>query len=164
VERLTNLGALIEEAATKSDVIQDPETDCKAVGIPHSVWFRLLALYRDKQEGNKTYRELQVLREIAGVTAETLRTVDEWLGHASTREAAMEALWRLRRILEAAGYTMPLEHLEWRGQIIRAMEDAGVGLGDDGVVRLRQPEDKYWAPATGAPIKELLQNAVQHTI
>jgi hypothetical protein len=55
---------------------------------------------------------------------------------------------------------MPADNLEWRGQIIRAMEEAGIGLGEDGALRLRQSEDKYWEAATGAPVKEILQNAV----
>jgi len=159
LQRLENLGALIEEAAAKGQVYGLPENQW--VGIPHSTWFRLLTIYRTKQEGEKVYAELRRLRELAGIAAETLRTIDNWLGHASTREAAMEALWRFRRILEAVGFPMPLDHLAFRGQIIRAMEESGVGLGEDGVLRLRQPTDKYWEPASGSPVKELLQTAVQ---
>jgi hypothetical protein len=112
-----------------------------------------------RQEGQELYTELHALREIAGITAETLRTVDGWLGHASTREAAMDSLWRLRRILERVGFTMPLEHLEWRGQIVRALEEAGLGIGSDSAIRIRQPNDKYWQPATGPRVKEVIQNA-----
>ena len=161
LERLAKLGTLVEEAAAKSQVVGAQDGCPKTMGLPQSVWFRLLAVYRDKQEGCRVYQELQALREVAGITAETLRTIDNWLGSASTREAAMEALWRLRRILEALGYTMPLEHLAWRGQIIRAMEEAGLGLGADGAIRFRQPQDKYWEPATGALVKEVLENAGQ---
>jgi hypothetical protein len=118
-------------------------------------------VYCDQREGRRSYQELQALREVAGITAETLRTVDDWLGNASTREAAMDALWRLRRILEGLGYRMPLEHLAWRGQVIRAMEEAGLGLGVDGALRVREPHDRYWEPATGAVVKEMLQGAAQ---
>jgi hypothetical protein len=164
-ERLATLGALIEEASSKAQILGEPDDPwpCNSTAIPRSLWFRLLGFYRHKQEGDKIYEELRRLREVAGIAAETLRTVDNWLGHASTREAAMEALWRLRRILESVGFPMPLEHLEFRGQIIRAMEESGVGLGEDGVLRLRRPDDKYWQPASGAPIKEILDTAVQQT-
>jgi hypothetical protein len=161
VDRLTKLGALIEEAAAKSRSIGDSEWT--TVAIPDDTWFRLLAIYRGKEEGNQVYRELHRLRQIAGITAQTIQTIDNWLGHAGTREAAMDSLWRLMRILEAAGYKKSLEHLEWRGQLVRAMEDAGVGVGNDGTLRVRQAEDKYWESATGAPVKEILQGTQQAT-
>jgi hypothetical protein len=152
-ERLTQFGAMLEDAAARSRV-------CYAtVALPQDAWFGLLSIYRVRQEGQELYTELRSLRELAGITAETLRTVDEWLGQASTREAAMDALWRLRRILERVGFKTPLEHLEWRGQIVRALEEAGLGVGTDGAIRVRQPKDKYWQPATGPLVREVLQNA-----
>jgi hypothetical protein len=162
LERLEKLGALIEEAGSKAQVYGLP--DNQWAGIPAPVWFRLQSLYLLKQEGEKGYQELRRLREVAGIAAETLRTVDNWLGNASTREAAMEALWRFRRILEAVGYPMPLEHFQFRGQLTRAMEESGVGLGVDGVLRLRQPTDKNYEPASGPPVKEILQAAVQQAV
>ena len=155
LERLAKVGTLVEDAAAKCGYVGECE-ECQNVSLPHDVWFRLLAFYRDRQEGRQVYSELQTLQEIAGIAAETLRTVDDWIGHASTREAAMEALWRLKRILERAGFKVPLEHLEWRGQIIRAMEEAGLGLGEDGAIRVRQPSDKYWQPASGPLVTEIL--------
>jgi hypothetical protein len=154
-ERLAQLCAMLEDAAARSRMLRD----CTTVALPQDAWFRLLAVYRVRQEGQELYTELHALREIAGITAETLRTVDDWLGHASTREAAMDSLWRLRRILERVGFKMPLEHLEWRGQIVRALEEAGLGIGSDSAIRIRQPNDKYWQPATGPRVKEVIQNA-----
>lgn len=159
LERLEKLGVVIEEARSKAQVYGLPENQW--AGIPAPSWFRLLTLYLTKEEGEKTYEELRRLREVAGIGAETLRTLDNWLGHASTREAAMESLWRFRRILESVGFPMPLEHLAFRGQIIRAMEESGVGLGEDGVLRLRRPIDRYWEPASGPPLKEILQTVAQ---
>jgi len=159
LERLTKFGALLEEAAAHSRSIGDP--NWTAVAIPEDNWLRLLAVYRGKQEGNQVYRELQILREIAGITAQTLRTIENWLGHAGTRESAMDALWRLARILEAAGYKIPTEGLEWRGQIVRAMEEAGIAMGEDGALRVRQPEEKNWQAATGPLLKDLLLAARQ---
>lgn len=154
-EHLMMLGAILEEAAARSTALPD----CSTVAVPQPEWFRLLGVYRVRQEGHQLYAELHALREIAGITAETLRTVDDWMGHASTREAAMDSLWRLRRILERVGFKMPLQHLEWRGQIVRALEEAGLGIGPDGAIRVRQPNDKYWQPATGRLVREILQSA-----
>lgn len=153
----TKLGALIEEGAAHSRSIGDPQWT--AVAIPEDIWFRLLAVYRGKQEGNTIHRELQLLREVVGITAQTIRTVENWLGHAGTRESAMDSLWRLARILQAAGYGIPMEGLEWRGQLVRAMEQAGIALGEDGALRVRQSEEKYWLPATGPLVKDLLHAA-----
>jgi hypothetical protein len=151
-ERLTMLGAILEEAAARSTPLPESST----VAVPRPDWFKLLGVYRVRQEGLQFYAELHALREIAGITAETLRTVDDWMGHASTREAAMDALWRLRRILERFGFILPLQHLEWRGQIVRALEEAGLGVGADGAIRVRQPQDKYWQPATGRLVREII--------
>ncbi|HET9184345.1 MAG TPA: hypothetical protein VFP59_19660 [Candidatus Angelobacter sp.] len=154
-ERLIMMGAILEEAAARSTALPD----CSMVAIPQPEWFRLLGVYRVRQDGLQLYAELHALREIAGITAETLRTVDDWMGHASTREAAMDSLWRLRRLLERAGFKMPLQHLEWRGQVLRALEEAGLGIGPDGAIRVRQPSDKYWQPATGRLAREILRSA-----
>jgi hypothetical protein len=161
LDRLTKIGALIEQAAAKSRCIGDPEWT--TVAVPDDTWFQLLAAYRGQEEGNQVYRELHILRQVAGITAQTIQAVDNWLGHGGTRESAMDSLWRLMRILEGAGYKRPLEHLEWRGQLVRAMEEAGIGVGDDGLLRVRQPQDKYWEPATGAVVKEILQATQQTT-
>jgi hypothetical protein len=154
--RLAILGSLIERAAAQSREESNDANELVGVSLPSSVWFQLLSCYRTRSDGQTIYEELKLLREIAGITVETLRSVDDWLGHASTREAAMESLWRLMRILERAGFQVPHEHLAWRGQIIRALEEAGLGLGDDGRVRLRSVSDKYWEPASGPLIIELL--------
>jgi hypothetical protein len=146
------LGAILEEAAARSTALPD----CSMVGVPQPEWFRLLSVYRVRQDGFQLYAELHALREMAGITAETLRTVDDWMGHASTREAAMDSLWRLRRILERVGFKLPLQHLEWRGQLVRALEEAGLGVGADGAIRVRQPQDKYWQPATGRLVREII--------
>jgi hypothetical protein len=157
LDRLTKVGALIEQAAAKSQCIGDCQWT--TVAIPDDTWSQLLKVYRGTEGGNPVYRELQLLREVAAITAQTIRTVDAWLGESGTREAAMDALWRLMRVLGAAGYKKPLEHLAWRGQLLRAMEEAGIGMGDDGNVRVRQPEDKPGEPATGTLVKEILQAA-----
>lgn len=160
LDRLTKLGAVIEEASAHYYSNGKCDLEPQAVSIPLRTWARLLGIYRQKEEGLQVYRELQLLREITGITADTLQTVDNWLGQAGTREGAMDSLWRLRRILEAAGYKMPTENLKWRGQLVRAMEEAGIGLGEDGAIRVRQAGDKNWQPATGALVKEL-HNGVQ---
>lgn len=159
LDHATKIGAVLEEAAANSHCVGDPQWT--TVAIPEDIWFRLLAVYRGKQESNSIYSELQLLREIAGITAQTIRTIENWLGHAGTRESAMDSLWRLARILQAAGYRIPMEGLEWRGQLVRAMEQAGVALGEDGALRVRQSEEKYWLPATGPLVKDLLHAARQ---
>lgn len=81
--------------------------------------------------------------------------IEEWLGSASTRQAAEESLWRLRRALERAGYDMRPATLAYRGSLLRALSDVGIGMDDEGVLRFRQYEDKAWQHPTGEEIKEL---------
>lgn len=109
--RATSLGVLLEEVAGAAEGLGDGDNPHKFMTVPSGAWFRLLAFYRSQQEGHDMHRELKALRELAGITGETLRAVDNWLGNCGTRQAAMDSLWRLQRILERAGFPMPLEHL-----------------------------------------------------
>lgn len=86
-----------------------------------------------------------------GVAVEMLQTVDDWIGMASTRQAAVDAMWRLRRTLQRAGFRVHVrDDLRWRGSILRALEQAGLGVGEDGIlVRVRMPDDQPWQHASG---------------
>jgi hypothetical protein len=161
--RLARIGCLLEEAASKAHSVASDSGCFTSVAVPEPVWSRLLAAYRTKQEGWQIYRELQLLRELAAITADTLRTIENWLGNAGTREGAMDSLWRLARVVQGFGYELPVENLTWRGQLVRALEEAGLGIGPDGVIRVRQAKDKYWQPATGPAVKTLLEHATQPT-
>jgi hypothetical protein len=161
LDRLTRLGTLIEEVSAKATVIGKEGACCRSVVMVESVWLKLLASYRARQEGCGVYRELHLLRELAGITADALTTIDNWLGSAGTREAAMDALWRLARILQGMGYELPHDNLRWRGQLARALEEAGLGIGSDGALRVRRPEDKYWEAATGPLIKTIVEHIPQ---
>jgi hypothetical protein len=160
MERLTRLGALVEEVAAKAHAAANDSNYCRRVTVPEDLWLKLLANYRGKEEGCAVYHELQMLRELAGITADTLVTVENWLGSAGTREGAMDSLWRLARILKGMGYALPLDNLQWRGQLARALDDAGLGLGSDNTIRIRQPQDRYWGAATGPAVKTILQGTV----
>jgi hypothetical protein len=101
--RLAALGTSIERAATEVREERNDAHGLVSVSLPSQVWFQLLSCYRTRSDGQTIYEEVKLLREIAGVTVEALRCVNDWLGYASTQEAAMEALWRLTRILEYWG-------------------------------------------------------------
>lgn len=156
--RLARLGCLLEEVAAKAHLITSENGCYRSVLIPEDIWSKLLAAYRSKQEGWQLYRDLYILRQLAAMTADTLRTVENWLGNAGTRESAMDSLWRLARFVQGLGYELPIENLTWRGQLVRALEQAGLGIGADGAIRIRTSSDKYWQPATGPEVKTLLQN------
>lgn len=159
--RLARLGCVLEEAASKAHPVIGENGCYNSIVLPENIWSKLLTVYRNKQEGWQLYRELNALRELAAMTADTLRTVENWLGSAGTRESAMDSLWRLARHVQGLGYDLPVENLTWRGQLVRALEEAGLGIGADGTIRLRQSTDKYWQPATGEDIKSVLQRGIQ---
>jgi hypothetical protein len=75
----------------------------------------------------------------------------------------MDSLWSLTRILQSLGWELPTDNLCWRGQLVRAMEEAGIGLGDDNVIRVRLPENRPWQPASGPAVKTLLKCLPQHS-
>lgn len=99
-------------------------------------------------------QRVKVLEAVCALAVETLTTVDDWQGHASTRQAAVDALFRLSRALQRAGFPSRVtDDLRWRGSIIRALEQAGVGLDEDGVaVRVRMKRDQPWQHASGPVI------------
>lgn len=160
--QLARLGCVLEEAASKAHPVAGENGRYQIISLPENVWSKLLSFYRDKQEGWELYRELRLLRELAAITADTLRTIENWLGGAGTRESAMDSLWRLARRVQGLGYNLPLENLTWRGQLMRALEEAGLGIGADGAIRLRRSTDKYWQPATGEEVKSVLQRGTQN--
>ncbi len=103
---------------------------------------------------------LKLLEAIGSIAADALRTIDTWLGQASTREAAMDAIWRLRRALGTAGFADPIHHdLDWRGSLLRAMDRAGIGCGEDDEIRVRLARDRSWMFATGPRVRDLLVSA-----
>jgi hypothetical protein len=103
---------------------------------------------------------LKLLEALASIAVDALRGIDNWLGQASTREAAMDAIWRLRRALETAGFADPIHHdLDWRGSLLRAMDRAGIGCCEDDEIRLRQARDRTWMLATGPRVRDLLVSA-----
>jgi hypothetical protein len=80
---------------------------------------------------------LKKLETLAQVAAETLTVIDDWLGHASTREAAEDSMRRLWRALQAVGFNRNVrDNLGWRGSLLRAMDRAGIGCGGDDEIRL----------------------------
>jgi hypothetical protein len=72
----------------------------------------------------------------------------------------MDAIWRLRRALETAGFDDPIHHdLDWRGSVLRAMDRAGIGCGEDDEIRLRSYGDRSWMSATGPRVRDVLRSA-----
>jgi hypothetical protein len=101
---------------------------------------------------------IKSLENLAQVAAETLTTMDEWLGQASTREAAEDSMRRLWRALQAAGFSDRIrEPLGWRGVLLRAMDRAGIGYGEDDEIRIRTALDRPWMWATGPRVRDPLE-------
>ena len=88
------------------------------------------------------------------VAADTMQVINEWLGSASTREAAYDSMWRLDRTLRQAGFPPKREPLEWRGLVLAALEKEGFGADDDNSVRVWA--GPRWARPEGKPLWEIL--------
>lgn len=105
---------------------------------------------------------LESLEKVAQVAAETLTTIEDWLGQASTREAAEGSIRRLWRALQAAGFGDQIrEPLGWRGVLLRAMDCAGIGYGEDDEIRIRSALDRPWMWATGPRVRDLLEDIAE---
>ena len=93
--------------------------------------------------------------------ADAIQAVDEWLGQASTRQFAVDALWRARRALEAAGVPVSVRHeagAGWRGSVFRALERCGLGwTGHEDQIRFRLAGQPNWADAAGPELGKWLE-------
>lgn len=108
----------------------------------------------DRAEAN-----LAAMQEALKVCAETWMTVDEWLGQASTRQAAMDALHRMRNALMRAGVDVNdsiRDNISWRGSLLSAMDRAGIGLAKDNEIRMRLVSDPNWDHASGPKLLDHL--------
>lgn len=77
--------------------------------------------------------ERDQLRAVAKATRDTLTVIDEWLGMASTREAAIDSMRRLERLLSAVGFEYTWKGiLDWRGSLIDELWQACFYVGPDG--------------------------------
>lgn len=99
---------------------------------------------------------LDLLHLVVFTAAQTLETVDRWLGHASTHNAAMDALWRLRRALWGIGLNGVRDDMDWRGSLIEALERAGFRAGEDGDIREVLPWQPGWQFGQGRSLSEVL--------
>ena len=70
--------------------------------------------------------EVKRLKNLCIIASQTMTVIDEWLGSASTRQAATDSMWRLNRVLEQNGFPYENKHiLDWRGSILHELNDAG---------------------------------------
>ena len=76
--------------------------------------------------------ERDELRAVAKATRDTLTVIDEWLGMASTREAAIDSMRRLERMLSAVGFEYIWKGiLDWRGSLVDELWNARFYAGPD---------------------------------
>lgn len=80
-----------------------------------------------------TEAERDELRTIAQATRDTLTVLDEWLGMASTRNAALDSMRRLGLMLGRVGIKYDWRHiLDWRLSLIEELWQARFYSGPDG--------------------------------
>jgi hypothetical protein len=100
------------------------------------------------------------LRKIATSAYEAMLVIEEWLGNASTRQAAMDALWRLHKRFQQIGLNQGYRlgqnwsPLDWRGCMGKALSDVGFGLSDEAPPQIRQLVSTW--DASGRTLGEVL--------
>lgn len=88
---------------------------------------------RQRSEIDMLRAERDQLREVAKATRDTLTVIDEWLGSASTRHAAVDSMRRLERLLSAVGFEYTWKGiLDWRSSLIDELWQARFYSGPDG--------------------------------
>jgi hypothetical protein len=109
--------------------------------------------------------EVAQLRNLCDVANSAYSTVDEWLGQASTYQAAKDALWRMGRALRQAGYeTDHKNNLDWRGSILKELNDAGFYPSTNDPYHATAPDFVYDPDAPKAIPARVFGNAKGPTI
>jgi hypothetical protein len=79
-----------------------------------------------RTENEKLHQRVVELEQICQVANDALSCIEEWQGMASTKQAAYDSLWRLHRALQSAGWEYNWkDNLDWRGSILKELNDAG---------------------------------------
>lgn len=95
--------------------------------------------------------------------AKAFSAVDEWLGQAATRQAALDAMWRAMRLLNAAGFSVSRrDALDWRGALVEELWDAGFYQGRDGLMHFDPEKQRRFGDAEGPTLKEVGEFFRQH--
>lgn len=116
---LDEISRLQEEIRALRSLLPEVETVEEAQEI-FSQWASAYAAFDNLEKENET------LRGICQTARDTLGEIDDWLGSASTRQAAMDSLWRLQRRLQQAGFTYNWRNaLDWRHVTLKELNDAG---------------------------------------
>lgn len=100
---------------------------------------------------------LSAERKALDASAVAFAVIDEWLGHAGTRQTALDAMLRAVRELKARGYDpKPSRILDWRGSLIRELNEAGFYNGPDDLMHYDPAGLHVTGNATGPTLKELI--------
>lgn len=120
---------------------------------------------RDGWEADEIERlrvENETLKGICQATRDTLGTIDDWLGSASTQQAAKDSMWRLQRRLQQAGFEYSWRNaLEWRHVTLKELNEAGFFNSPD-FFRYDPTADKekpyrVYGNAQGVTLKEFVE-------
>jgi hypothetical protein len=117
-----------------------------SISIPIGIFDRIRTFLGQQKLGHDTATMRFLLRPLRLPQEAHTKCSTCESGALMAKESGAETsyLCYLSRLLQAMGYKLPTENLEWRGQLSRALAEAGLGLGEDGQIRVRLPEDKYW--------------------
>jgi hypothetical protein len=113
-----------------SDLIHDLETASQETGsdMPRLGSRKELIEARNVLQDRFASIEMRnkQLEDVCCVANQAYSCVDEWWGSASTKQAARDSMWRLGRALRQAGYdTDYRDNIDWRGSILKELNDSG---------------------------------------
>lgn len=106
--------------------------------------------------------ELAALRHLASIAQDAATQFEDWIGSASTRNATIDSMYRLSRALAKAGYpSNSTRCLNWRGSLLRELNDAGFFFCEEKEAFVFDPEARKGPPyrthgnAVGPTLKEV---------
>lgn len=106
----------------------------------------------------------EIVKDALEKCAHAFTAINDWLGSASTRQYAMDAVWRAEKALNAAGVpvVMRTDSEHWRGSVFRALEKCGLGwTGYEDDIRFRLAGQPNWSTAAGPKLEPFLKGAFE---
>lgn len=108
-------------------------------------------------------RRIAELESVCHVAEQAYCCVDEWWGSASTKQAARDSMWRLGRALRQNGFkVVDYDNLDWRGAILKELNDAGFYPSTNDPYHAVKPDFVYDPDAPDN--KRIFGNAVGMTL
>lgn len=133
----------------------------------NELWKQTLEMVENAKKPGSP-EEIVALRRLASIARDAATQFSDWIGQASTRNAAVDSMYRLSRALTHAGFPYNGDaSLNWRGSILDELNAAGFFFCEEKEAFVFDPDAEKGPPyrnhgnAVGPTLKEVVAELAQ---